>query len=443
MREEKIERIRRQQAADGIEAEDEVDLSRWIDAFLRRRRLFVGVTVSVVAVSLLLFIITPRIYRASTTIQIERLTSSVVSLEDVLGIDNYRDAQSYYPTQYKLLESRGLAERIVSDLGLAADPVFNPPRSSLLGNDNPKAITAVDDEQVLGWLARRLLANLEVRPVRNTLLVEIAYVAPEPELAARVANGVADAYIDWGIEKRSAGVGRAWDFLASQIEELKREIQDKEAQLQAYSRRSDIVALDPGSNVVVQRLEALNRDYTEAMSGRIEKEAKYNEVVNAPRETVADTFSGGLVTELRRNLLALEQDYATRLNTYKPEWPAMQELKATIDKSRQHVQSVIDEMVEEAKKSARTGYQTALRREQSLKDELAKQKRQAMQLNSAAVEYNNLLVEVSTRRELLDELLRKQSETGVANSLQGTRSSPPGRIARRCPATSPSASSSV
>ncbi|MCP4896392.1 MAG: polysaccharide biosynthesis tyrosine autokinase [bacterium] len=401
------------------ESEEELDLSRWLDVLQRRWQLIGAVTGCVVVAALVLYVITPKLYRASTTIQIQRNNSSIVSMDQMLDFESYWDAQSFYPTQYKLLESRGLAERVVRNLGLANDPAFSPPRAerSTEATDS----TAADDARRLGGLAAGIQGGLSIQPVRNTRLVEIAYSAPDPELAARIANGVADAYIDWGIETRSDTFGRASSFLASQIEGLKQEIQEKETQFQAYSRRTDIVALDPNSNVVVQRLEALNRDYTAAVSLRIDKEAKYNEVLNAPRETVAETYSEGLVAQLRRDVFELEQDYANNLETYKPEWPAMQELKAKINNSRANLQSVIDAMVEEAKKSARTEYQTALRRERSLSEELTRQKSAAMQLNSASVEYNNLRVEVSTRRQLLDELVRKQSETGVANRLQESR----------------------
>ncbi len=402
------------------ELEDEIDLSRWIDALKRRRWLLIAVAASVLLAAIVLYVITPKSYRATTTIQIERQASSVVSMDEVFGRDYFWDAQSFYPTQYKLLESRGLAERVVKNLRLAENRAFNPPRASGVGGDAP---TAADDARMLAGLARRVQGGLTINPVRDTRLVQISYVSMDPALAALVANGVAEAYIDWGIETRSETVGKASSFLASQIEQLKREIADKEAQLQAYSQRSDIVALDPNSNVVLQRLEALNQDYTGAVSARIDKEAKYNEVTHAPADSVADTFSGGLISQLRREQLDLEQEYATKLNTYKPEWPAMQELQAKIDKGRQHVKSVVDEMVAKARDTARAEYQTALRREQSLADELTKQKGQAMRLNSAAVEYNNLKVEVSTRRTLLDQLLRKQSETGVADRLQGTRAS--------------------
>ena len=405
-----------------VEPESEFHISQWLGVMRRRRILLILVTGLVVAASIVLYFMTPRQYRATTVLQIERRPTSAAAMQQPMQIDDWFDAQSFYPTQYRLLQSRGLAERVVKNLRLADDPVFNPGRARLPGGSGG-AVTASDDAATLAGLAYGVLGGLGVTPIRNTRLVEVSYVSTAPELAARIANGVADAYIDWGVETRFATVGKASTFLTSQIEALKQEIQDKEAQLQAYSRRTDIVALDPSSNVTLQRLEGLNKDYVGAMSERIGKEARYKELANSPDDVVADTVSGGLVTQLRGEQLKLERDYATKLNTYKPEWPAMQELKAQIDKGRQHLANVTHEMVGKGRDSARAEYQGALRREEALTAELARQKSDAMQLNSAAVEYNNLKVEVSTRRALLDELVRKQSETEVASRLQGTHDS--------------------
>jgi len=405
------------------EPESEFHISQWLEIVRRRRKLIAVVAAAVVAASLVLYAITPRVYRATTVVQIERRSSTNLALGQAVQLDDWVDAQSFYPTQYRLLQSRGLAERVVKNLRLMDDPTFNPGRASLLPSSSAVTATADTDATALGGMAGRLLGGIEVNPIRNTRLVEVSFTATDPNLATRITNGIADAFIDWGVETRFATVGRASSFLASQIETIKQEIQDKEGQLQAYSRRTDIVALDPSSNVTLQRLEGLNRDYVTAVSERITKEARYQEMNSSPEDAVADTFSGGLIGQLRGDQMRLERDYATKLNTYKPDWPAMLELKAQIDKGRQHLADATQEMVVKARESAKGEYQGALRREEALTGELKHQKSDAMQLNSAAVEYNNLKVEVSTRRTLLDELVKRQSETEVTARLQGTRDS--------------------
>jgi succinoglycan biosynthesis transport protein ExoP len=404
------------------EREEEFHLSQWIDVLRRRLRLLIVVALAAIAVSVAKYFVTPKEYRASCIVQIERRTPAVFSVENLLNYDTWADAQSFYPTQYRLLQSRGLAERVVRALRLHSDPVFNPHRGLLAGGSSTTSATAADDAAAIAGLAGRVVGGLEITPIRNTRLVEVSYRAPTGELAARVANGLADVFIDWNVESRYETTNRASSFLASQTETLKQEIQDKESQLQAYSLRSDIVALDPASNVTLQRLEALNRDYIAAVSERIQKEARYKELSSTPSDSVAEE-AGGLVVQIRGEVAKLERDYANKLSTFKPEWPAMQELKAQIDKGRSNLASTIEETAGKVRDSSRTEYQTALRKEQSLENELAKQKSEAMRLNSRAVEYNNLKVEISTRRSLLDELLRKQSATEVASRMTGNRES--------------------
>lgn len=404
------------------EPESEFHISQWVEVIRRRRRVLYATTGIVLTGAIVAFLITPKQYLATTVVQIERRlqTSSTTQTNQIFSWEDWADAQSFYPTQFRLLQSRGLAERVVRNMRLWEDPYFNPSRAGLSPQGGGSAAA---DEGLVAYIAGAVQAGLQVNPIRNTRLAEIGFVARSPVVAARMANAYAEAFIDWGVENRYKSTGRASSFLSSQIEALKQEIQDKDAQLQAFSRRTDIVALDSGSNVALQRLQALNSDFMQATSQRIQAESRFRELSESPPEVLAGALSGGLVDQMRADLARLERDYAIKLSTFKPEWPAMKELKAQIDKTRANLDSVIQETVSKAREQARAEYQTAQRREQSLQAELARQKAEAMKVNAEAVEYNNLLVEVSTRRQLLNELVRRQSETEVASRLQGIRDS--------------------
>jgi capsular exopolysaccharide synthesis family protein len=402
------------------ESRSEFHLSDYVDVLRRRWRLAAALCLVCALGGVVHYSITPKMYQATTTIQIDRRSLSLGGQLETPWLENWWNME-FYPTQYKLLESRGLAERVVDNLRLYEDPVFSPSWARWGGGDKPA--TPDLDEAQLGGLGQQLLGGLQVAPVKNTQLVDIHYRSISPELAARIANGVAEAFIDWGIETRSTSSRKASDFLGRQIEELQQGITDKEATLQAYGRRSDIVTIEPATNPTLQKLEVLNRDYVQALSTRIEKEAAYNEVRLAPPETVADTLSAGLVSQLRTTLRALEQDYASKSNTYKPDMPVMVDLRAKIEDAREHLQSVVAEMVSQARESSRSDYLTAKRQEEALHSELNRAKEETVTLGSAAVQYNNLRMEVDTRRQLLDELLRRQSETEVTARLQATRES--------------------
>jgi polysaccharide biosynthesis transport protein len=367
------------------------------------------------------YFVTPRMYRATTTIQIDRRTLSLGAASDTPWVENWYNLE-FYPTQYNLLQSRGLAERVVTDLRLYEDPVFNPGWASWGGKRRASGTPELDAAQ-LGGLGARLLGGLEVAPIKNTQLVEIRFRSSSPELAARVANGLADSFIDWGIEDRSTSAGKASTFLGKQIESIKQEIADKEQTLQGYGRRSDIVAIDPQTNPTLQRLQAMNKDYIAAVSARIEKEAAYNQAVNAPPETVADSLSGGLVSTQRHDLLVMEQDYNAKRSTYKPDMPQMLDLKAKIADAQKRLQVLVAETVQQARRNARSEWETAKAQENALRAELGRAREETNSMGSAAVQYNNLNMEVSTRRQLLDELLKRQSETEVTARLQATRES--------------------
>lgn len=397
--------------------EFEFNLAEYLAMVRRHWKLAAVCSLLGLAAATVHFSITPKEYQATATLLIERRNLTPVGNSSNPWYENYWNME-FYPTQYELLQSRGLAERVVKSLDLMEDPSFNPGR-----RDGAAGVTAEDDEAVLGGLANQLRGGLSVAPVRNTQLVQISFHAASPDFAAKAANAFSEAFIDMGVEDRFASAGKASTFISSQIETLKQEIQDKEAQLQAFSRRSDIVTLDPQANVLLQRLEALNGQWIDARKERIEKEAKYHESVTGPRESIADGLSGGVVSDQRAQLLKLERDYETRLKTYKPDFPDMVSLKAEIEKTRQHLKQVIQEQVDQARGSAGSAYQTALRQEQALLGELNRLKSEAIDQNSAAVEYTNLKVEIETRRDLLNELLRKQSETEVAVRLQDTRES--------------------
>ncbi|HEV3077232.1 MAG TPA: polysaccharide biosynthesis tyrosine autokinase [Thermoanaerobaculia bacterium] len=399
------------------EPESEFNLAEYLGMVRRHWKLVAAAALACMAAGAIHYSITPKAYSATATIQIERRSLAPALSTQAPWLESYFDAE-YYPTEYKLLESRGLAERVVKRLDLLSDPAFNP---GAAGRNASRAATAEDDQAVLGNLAERVRSGLAVEPVRNTQLVEITYRAASPTFATRAANAFADAFIDMGIEYRFTSAGKTSTFLSSQIETLKKEIEDKEAKLQAFSRRTDIVTMEPSSNVTIQRLNALNASYIEAKNARIDKESTYRSLLTAPPETIADSLQPGPVGNLRSEELRLEREYDAQLKVYKPEWPAMAALKSEIEKSKQHLAATIKEAVDTARKSAYTSYDTALRQEHSIEAEINKLKSQAMDQNSQAAEFQNLGGDIKTSRELLDKLQREQSENEVQARLQDTR----------------------
>jgi capsular exopolysaccharide synthesis family protein len=394
----------------------EVHLAEYLALLMKRRKIIalcVGLTV---AFFLIRALMTKPSYGATAVLSIEPDSGTLLDMGD--GSRGAIYNPEFLPTQMRLLKSREISERVVRKLNLGANRQFNPDKRSLKEAAG-KPLTEADIP--FDQLAGRVQGCIEVQPIRGTNLVELTCSAPSSQLAADIANAVAQTYIDWTLEAKFRILNQSSQFLGAQIEQLKSELDQKERDLLAYGREKDIISVDPRQNVTLQKLETLNRDYASAVGDRVSKEAKDYEARTASPESLANTVSSGLVAQLQSEVARLERDYAEKLNLYKPEWPAMEQLKIQIEKSRQHLASVIDETVAKARQQAHSDYLTALRREESLRNVMNSQKSEAMTLNTNAVEYNNLRIEVETKRTLLDSLLKKQAETEVMSRLKGER----------------------
>ncbi len=363
-----------------------------------RWRLIAVVTALTVALGLLHFYLTPRLYRAQTLLQIEQRSPLSVGREANPYLQAYL-TQKYYPTQYRLLRSRDLAERVVKRLNLNDDPRFAARPG---GNTDPAS-----DELALARFASRILGGLSIKPVPGTELVSVEYVASDPNLAIEVINTLAQEYINWNLENRSLEVDKTSQFLQTELQALRQEIADKEKQLEEYSRRSDIVTLDPSSNLTLQRLERLNADLITAQGARREKQAGLRELEALPRASVADEEANGLVSAMRRDQLKRQSEYDSKLQVYKPDWPEMVELKAAIDEGERAINREIEKQYGEARRRREAEYQTALRQERGLESEIARVKSQALDLNSVSVEFNSLKMEIGARRDRQDTLLQE------------------------------------
>lgn len=400
----------------------EVDLAEYWAIIVNGRRILAALIILALLVGILVSVFSRPTYRAKTVLDVEAEKSSPFEIAQAQYYSG-RDPE-FLPTQTKLMKSREIASRVVEKLGLADNPDIVAPQGGFWSSLKfwKKAPTEQPgSEYRTDLIAETVQSQVETAPVRGTNLVELYYTSTSPKLSASVANAVASSYIDWTLESKFQILGQASQFLSTQIEQLKSDLDRKEQALQTYGDQKDIVSIDPQTNSTYQKLESLNKDYAEAVADRVGKEARYHELSTARADAIADTVSNGLVSQLRSEQAKLEREYAEKLQIFKPQWPAMQQLKAQIDKSRQHINTEVQVTVSKAREVARNDYMTSLRREESLKSVLKGQKSEAQTLNKNAVEYNNLRIEVETKRTLLDTLLKKQAETQVSSRLRGER----------------------
>ncbi len=402
----------------GPEGEDLFDFRKYLAAFRRHWLLALVCVVITVSYALIRYTLTTKEYRSTATIQIERKQLSILAMGGQGGwLEDWWNME-YYPTQYRLLRSRGMAERVVKNLRLYDDPAFTGRPAGLTpGEEDP-----VSSDAELARMASMVRSGLTVNPIKSTQLVELSYVSVNPEIAARLANGYAEAFIEWGVETRSSTVFQASSFLSRQIETLNQEIEDRQKLLNTIISESDF-ALDPAGNALVKRREVLEQQYNTVMVDRLKSDAAYQEIRSLSPEVVAKRNSPDAISRHRAEIFTLQSDYESKLSVYRPEWPEMKRIQAALEEKREGLQRVIQESYEQAKDKAYADYQQAKLKEEALEEQLKKLAADARLQNSEALDYTNQTTYINTRKQLLSDLVKRQSETEVASRVQGTQES--------------------
>jgi polysaccharide biosynthesis transport protein len=391
----------------------EVHLSHYWNIIYKRWKIALSIFVVVMAGALLASYLSKPLYRSAITIQIERENPNQLTMEDLFGIA--ADEQEFLQTQYIVLKSRELAFRVIDDHKLLSDPDFYPP------GINGKSKEEI--EKIKSSVADGLLAQVTVNPIRNTSIAEIAYVGPTPKLALKIAEGWGTSYMRLNVARKFETVRQANEFIASQIGQVKLDLDRARGQLQKYGASKDIVSVDSNNNenITVQRLLAVSSDYANAQNERISRQSELNALLRAAPETVAG--SDPLVIQLTGQISALNREYNQKLGVFKPDHPTMQTLKQQLDKARQERATAVVNAFANARGAAQDAVNAAMARENSMRSAVEQSKRETQQQSVDAVTYVDIRTEIETKQALLAQLQRQLNETEVTARLRGSNTS--------------------
>jgi len=388
--------------------------------------LFVGVLVYT-------FTATPR-YEARTRLLIESDDPNVVSFKEV--IDDGASKADYYQTQYSILESRALARKTIDTLGLWQSPLFQDSRwdmegmiaravSSMwaaLGHESDAARSAdVTETLAQSRVIDLFLEHLTIAPIRNSRLVDVKFRLSDPDVATRVANVLAQAYIDQNLGYKFGASKEATSWLEDRLAEQRTQVEAAEAALQRYREQHDAIPLEDRENIVVQKLADLNAAVTRAKTERLQKEAVYRQITAAGNDqAVLDTFPAILTNQFiqqqKGELANLQRERAQLAEKLGDRHPSMIKIQSAIDAAAAKLQAEIANVAQ----ATRTEYEAALTQERSLIAALDQQKLEAQSMNRKAIEYGVLDREVKSNRQMYDDLLQRAKETGIAGELKSS-----------------------
>ncbi|HEX2121529.1 MAG TPA: polysaccharide biosynthesis tyrosine autokinase, partial [Thermoanaerobaculia bacterium] len=395
-----------------LNTQQEVHLSHYWHVIRKRWKVAAAIVLVVMFGTFLASYFSKPLYRAAIQIEIERENSNV-TIEDLFGIAS--SDQEFLQTQYVLLRTRGLALRVIDDHKLLHDPEFYPPG---VAGKTPQEIRQIADAMAGG-----LLGGVQVTPVRNTRLVEIAYVSGSPRLAQKIAEGWGESFMRMNVAKKLESVHHAREFLSQQITAVQSDLEETRRQLQAYGQSKGIISVDESSsgNVTVQKLTQLNTDLTIAQGQHFEKQAAYNAMRNTAPETVA--ADDPVVQRQTEDLTRLRREYSEKRAQYLEGHPTMKSLTDQIAKLTDARAVSVRQAYAKKLEAARAEMTAAAARESSVRSAYEQQRGEAQKLNVNAARYVDLRMAVEQKQTLLGALQKQLNETEVTARLRGSISS--------------------
>ncbi len=395
-------------------------LVQYWQAVLRRKIAIAAILAVCVALGIIITLLMTPYFTSTSQIEISREQDNVTNVEGIASSDRTGQNLEFYQTQYSLLESRSLAERVVRARNLASDDGFFEtfgvdPNSSGILTEAPKAQSAAQRNVRLKLATDLLQEHVGVSPILGSSLVDVSFESPSANLSAVVANAWIEQFIASNLDRRFNSTADARKFLEEQLAELKQRLEDSERRLSGYADNKEIITLSSeqtaDGKTVSQKtlasanLEALNAELAQATADRIVAESEARQ-----RSGNKNALANLALNSLREERAKAQAEYAKLMVQFEPEYPAAKAIESQIAALNQSISA------EEARSRIGTSarYSEAVEREQKLRGQVNQLKRQFSGERRASIQYNIYQREVDTNRQLYDGLLQRYKEIGVA-----------------------------
>lgn len=418
------------------EKEEEVHLRDYINVIIKRKWYLVVFLVSTVITTMAITLMMAPVYKSTVVIKIDKEDPNVLSFK---GVDIRQPGPDYYTTQYELLKSRTLSERVIKKLELHKNKDFVPveddltkikrtvtniislpvewlnslqQKSQIEAKDTHSEITS----DVPEWAINSLIGRIEVTPVKNSQLVKVSFESNKPDLSATVTNAIAESFIEYDLESRVDASKEAKNFLTKQIEIATAKVEASEKALNEYSSRNEIIFIDSNkSSILNQKLAEISTALNAVTTERMQKEALLKEVRENGFENPV-ILNNPLIQGLKSQHATLEAEYFNLLKTYTPDYPKMKNLKSQMDAIKERIEKEKASII----RSIESDYNAALKREANLTRAVDSIKRKVLGFQEKAVQYQILKREVDVNKELLNNLLQRLNEVSVAAMSRAT-----------------------
>ena len=383
-------------------------------AALRRRKWLILLTTIVVGGAVAAGTLQqPKIYRATAQVLIDTAMPQV--LGDSMAIENFaeqaRQERAFKNTQLKIITSRVVLEDLATRLKLAEDSDY------LIA----VGLNEVPEDKRAAKVLKALQSAIQVRPEGSSRVVNLYVEDRDPERAARIAETLGSAYIDYTLEYRLETTKKASKWLDAQVAKFAKKLEEQEAALNKFKQENLLlsVSLEDRQNMTGASLGMLNQRLLENKSVLIAKRAErqvIDELLSAAEpdpDAIPQIQANEVISELKSTLIQIEKQKAELSTRYGDKHPTMVAVEKQHERTRlalkKEIQSSLDALNNEirALESASAGLEKAMQDE----------KKDALALNSMGLEYSKLNRDLGTTKTMYEALLKRQTETDLSGLL--------------------------
>ena len=365
-------------------------LTQFLSILRARRALFLVIFVGTMAAALAWVLLRPVHYTARAPVLVD------MSSQDPLAKPDHQGAApaSYMATQIDVARSDRVAERVVDMLALERDSrSVEEWKKATGGRGSMKA-----------WLASELQGNLDVKPARESNIINVTWTGDSPQQAAKVADAFSQAYIDTALAIKTDPARKYASWFDEQLKSARERLEQAQGRLTAYQQKTGVISAD-GVDMETQRLNELSSQLT-LVQGQLTDVANKRK---ASSSAVSETMASPLINSLKADIARQEarmQETGANLGSQHPQMIRMQdELRAMKSRLATETGSIGT--------SINTAYEVGRARERELQGAFNAQRARVMEFNRSRDELSVLHKDVDTAQKAYEAVAERASQSNL------------------------------
>ena len=263
-----------------------------------------------------------------------------------------------------------------------------------------------------------LLGSVSAEPVRSSYLITITVNHEDPEAAALVANRYVEKFMDYLFESVGGKNEEAVTYLKGRAEQLRKDAEDAEKQLQDYMRQHNLVSLDKSIDIISDRLKSVNNALTTARLDMINVEQLVDQVTEFKKSgkdllEISYIATHGAVPSLKTQLNEAEQTQALLMERYLEKHPKVIDNADKISITKIQLAKAVDMAIADLN----TRMSAARDNVQALEKEYSAQETQELSLRALSVDFNSLQSRATVAKNYYMEILDRLNQTTTFKNL--------------------------